>query len=236
MILEPVDVPMPTEGQPQICEDLQKALGDIERGAEERMEVLRGQKRALEIAAKKEKKTVLGHTEEAEEEEVTEIEKEEKQTSVVDPPRKRRTTKAETVLKEEQKKQFMADQERRWLEFTRGRYETRTKTKPSASLGAPVRSAAVTSTTTTTTATVSSLAEVTEEIDLEEAMVGKGDEEETGYEKRYKTTSEDRTDRSKARHKQREERSKNGKRWNLLNKKYRPRSPTDKNNYQNRHC
>ena len=173
------------------------------------MEVLRGRKRALEKAAKKERETVLGHAEEAEAEEVTEVEKEEKQIGVVDPPRKRRTTQPEVVLKEEQKKQFMADQERRWLELTRGRHETRPKTKPSASLGAPVRSVAVTSTTTTTTATVSSSAEVTEEIDLEEARVGKGDEEETGYEKRYKTTAEDRTDRSKARQKQKEERQRN---------------------------
>ena len=40
---------MPETGWPPISEDLQRALGDIECGAEERMEVLRGQKHALEM-------------------------------------------------------------------------------------------------------------------------------------------------------------------------------------------
>ena len=43
-------------------------------------------------------------------------------------------------------------------------------------------------------------------MDLEEVMHSQGDEEEDGYGKKYKTTSEDRTDRSAARAKQREER------------------------------
>ena len=197
---------MPATGQPPISKDLQRALGDIKRGAEERMEVLRGQKRALETGAKEEMKPVLGHIEKIEAEEVTEAEKEEQETGVVNPPRKDRTTQSVAVLKEAQKKQFMADQERRWLELTGGRYGPRPKPKASASLGAPVRSTAVTSTTTTTTATVSSTVEVGEEVDLEEAMLGQGDKEETGYGKRYKTTSEDRTDRSEARRKQKEER------------------------------
>ena len=69
-----------------------------------------------------------------------------------------------------------------------------------------MRSATVTSTTLTATATVSSLVEAEQEVNLEEAMHSQGDEEDDGYGKKCKTTSEDRTDRSVARAKQREER------------------------------
>ena len=93
----------------------------------------------------------------------------------------------------------MADQERRWLELMGGRYGPRPKPKASASLGAPVQ--------TTTAATVSSTTESAQEIDLEEAMQGH-EEEEGDYGRKYKTTSEDRTDRGAARAKQREEREK----------------------------
>ena len=111
---------MPATGRPPISEDLQRALGDIERGAEERMEVLRGQKRALETGTKEEMKPVLGHIEKVETEEVTEAEKEETETGMADPPQKRRMTQSVAALKDAQQKQFMADQERRWLELTGG--------------------------------------------------------------------------------------------------------------------
>ena len=120
MIIELVDPPMPETGQPPISKDLQRALGDIKRGAEERMEVLRGQKHALEMGKKEEMKPVLGHIEKIEAEEVMEVEKEGKETGVADPPRKRRTTQSVTALKEAQQKRFMADQEQRWLELTAG--------------------------------------------------------------------------------------------------------------------
>ena len=58
-----------------------------------------------------------------------------------------------------------------------------------------------------TAATVSSTMEAAEEIDLEEAMQGH-EEEEGDYGRKYKTTSEDRTDRGAARAKQKEKREK----------------------------
>ena len=42
LILDVVEPPIPVTKQPPISEDLQKALGDIERGAEQRMELLKG--------------------------------------------------------------------------------------------------------------------------------------------------------------------------------------------------
>ena len=65
-------------------------LADIQRGAEERLEVLKGQKRMLETGTKEDMKPVLGHIEKVEAEEVTEAEKGEMETGGVDPPRKRR--------------------------------------------------------------------------------------------------------------------------------------------------
>ena len=56
------------------------------------------------------------------------------------------------------------------------------------------------STTSTAMVTVSSSMEAEQEVDLEEAMHSQGDEEEGyGYSKKYKTTSDDRTDRNAAR-------------------------------------
>ena len=78
-------------------------------------------------------------------------------------------------------------------------------------MGAPVGSATVTSTPLTAMATVSSTVEAEQEVDLEEAMHSQGDEEESGYGKKYKTTSEDRTDRNAAMAKQREERERQEK-------------------------
>ena len=59
--------------------------------------------------------------------------------------------------------------------------------------------------TSTIMSTVSSTVEVEPEVDLEEAMQSQGDDDDDGYGKKYKTTSEDRTDRGIARAKQKEE-------------------------------
>ena len=162
------------------------------------MEELKGRKRELEAKAKEDTKPVIGHVELVEKKEA---EEEEKDDGGREPerPRKRRATQSVVSIQEERKKQFMADQERRWLELTGGRYGPRPKPKASASLGAPVQ--------TTTAATVSSTTEAAQEIDLEEAMQGH-EEEKDDYGRKYKTTSEDRTDRGAARVKQREEREK----------------------------
>ena len=120
LMLELVDPPIPATEHPPISEDLQKALGDIQCGAEERLEVLNGQKRMLEAGAQEEMKPVLGHIEKVEEEEVTETERKETETGDMDPPQKRRVTQSVGTLKEARQKQMMADQERRWLELTGG--------------------------------------------------------------------------------------------------------------------
>ena len=170
------------------------------------MEILKGRKHELEAGSKEDMKPVLGHIGKVETEQA-EVEEKEEEGGVQDRPRKRRATQSIATLKDERQKQFMADQERRWLELTGGRYGPRPKPKASASLGAPVRSATSTSTATTTAAAVSSTTEAGEEIDLEDAMQGQ-EEEEGDYGRKYKTTSEDRTDRGAARAKQREEREK----------------------------
>ena len=161
------------------------------------MELLKGQKHELEARSKEEMKPVLGHIETVEKEEV-EVEEKDEGDGGQDRPRKQRATQSIVTMKEERKKQFMADQEQRWLELTGGRYGPRPKPKASVSLGAPVRSATATSTVTTTAATVSSTTEAAEEIGLEETMQGQ-EEEEGDYGRKYKMTSEDRTDRGAAR-------------------------------------
>ena len=198
LILDVIEPPIPVTKQPPISEDLQKVLGDIEHGAEQRMELLKGRKRELEAKSKEEMKPVIGHIELAETEEA-EVEEKDDGDREQGQPRKRRTTQSIVSMKEERKKQFMADQERRWLELTGGCYRPRIKPKVSASLGAPVQ--------TTTAPTVSSTTEAAEEVGVEQEMQGH-EEEEGDYGRKYKTTSEDRTDRGAARVKQREEREK----------------------------
>ena len=95
-------------------------LGDIQCGAKERLEVLKGQKHMLEAGAQEEMKPVLGHIEKVEEEEVTEAERKEMETGDTDPPREHRVTQTVVALKEAREKQMMADQEQRWLELTGG--------------------------------------------------------------------------------------------------------------------
>ena len=83
----------------------------------------------------------------------------------------------------------------------------------SASLGAPpemTTTSTVMSTVTsmsaegTATATITSTTEG-EMVNLDEAMMNDGDDDDDTYGKKYRTTSEDRTDRSAARAKQKEE-------------------------------
>ena len=198
LILDVIEPPIPGKKQPPISEDLQKALGDIERGAEKRIEILRGWKREVEAKSKEEMKPVVGHIELVEKKELAEEEKDDGDGEQ-DRPRKRRVTQSVESAQEERRKRFMVDQEQRWLELTEGRYGTRSKPTASASLGAPVQ--------TTATAAASSAKETAEEVDLGVEKQGQ-EEEEDGYGRKYKTTSEDRTDRGAARAKQREEREK----------------------------
>ena len=75
LILDVVEPPIPGMKQPPISEDLQKALGDIERGAEKRIELLKGRKREAEAKSKEEMKPVVGHVELVEKKELAEEEK-----------------------------------------------------------------------------------------------------------------------------------------------------------------
>ena len=171
LILDVVEPPIPGTEQPPISEDLQKALGDIERGAEKRIEILRGRKREVEAKSKEEMKPVVGHIELVEKKELAE-EEEDDGDEEQELPRKRRATQSIESTQEERRKRFMADQEQRWLELTGGRYGPRPKPNASASLGAPVQ--------TTTTAAASSAKETAEEIDVGIEKQGQ-EEEEDGY-------------------------------------------------------
>ena len=124
-----------------------------------------------------------------------------------------------SALTEARRRENIVKQERRWLELTEGRKGSRA----SVSAAAPTRpkatstvmsasSSMVTSTgedlatkTTMASATVSSAVSGEPLRDLEAAMLSQGDDDNDAYTKKYKTTSEDRTDRGAARSKQREE-------------------------------
>ena len=105
--------------------------------------------------------------------------------------------------------------EKKTLELTQGCKSS----TASVSSGAPTETmikSTVTSTMSsmgaegTATATISSTMEG-EMVDLEEAMMSQGDDNDDRHSKKYRTTSEDRTDRSVARAKQKEEHKKQEK-------------------------
>ena len=127
-------------------------------------------------------------------------------------PRKWRATQSIASLKDAKRRENITKQEQRWMELTEGHKSS----TASASLGAPTE-VTTTSTVTSTvssvgakgmaTATVSSTMEG-DTVDLEEAMMSQGDDDDDGYGKKYRTTSKDRTDRSAVRAKQKEAREK----------------------------
>ena len=71
---ELVDPPVPAKAYPVMSKDLQKALGDIQHGAEEQLKVLKDQKRKLETGTQEEMKPVLGHIKMWEDEKVAKME------------------------------------------------------------------------------------------------------------------------------------------------------------------
>ena len=123
------------------------------------------------------------------------------------------------ALTEARRRENIAKQERCWLELTEGRKGS----GASASAVAPTRPKATSTVTSASSsivtsmgedlamkmtmalATVSSTVSGEPPIDLEAAMLSQGDDDDDAYTKKYKTTSEDRTDRGAARAKQREE-------------------------------
>ena len=199
-----VDPPVPAKAHPVMSEDLQKVLGDIQCGAEQWLEVLKDQKRKLQTGTQVEMKPVLGHIEMVEGKKVAKMEEEETETGDTgEPPFKHRVIQSIAALKEAKHKENISQQEQRWIELTQ-RWQGSGSTA-SASAGAPASSSTVTSTTLTTMLTVGSTVEAEQEVDLEEVMHSQADEEDDGYGKRYKTTSQDRMDRGAARAKQKEE-------------------------------
>ena len=124
--------------------------------------------------------------------------------------RKRRVTQSIVSIRDAKRKENIEKQERRWFALAVK------KTTTSASLGAPPEAM---ETTTETPAANSLGAEGTAPtvvtstmeggmVDLEAAMLSQGDDDDDVYGKKYQMTSEDRTDRSAARAKQKEDREK----------------------------
>ena len=83
--------------------------------------------------------------------------------------------------------------------------ETTATSTVMSTVSSTVTSTSGSTTMTTAMAMVSSTMEIEPAVDLEEAMMSQGNEDDNAYSKKYKTTSEDRTDRGVARAKQKEE-------------------------------
>ena len=193
--------------------DLQAALGAIERGAEERLEILRYKKRQLK--ASETKPQLVGHVEVDEKGELLKIEAEpeEPDEGTEGGGKKRWVTQSVASIRDAKRKENIKKQERRWFALAVK------KSTASASLGAPLEAME----TTTETAAASSLGAegmaptvVTSTmegdiVDLEAEMLSQGDDDDDVYGKKYCTTSEDRTDRSEARAKQKEDHEKQEK-------------------------
>ena len=206
-----VDPPEQSKGHAVMSPDLQVALGTIERGAEERLEMLRDRKRQLE--ASDTKPQLVGHVEVDEEVELLKIEAEPEEPdegTESGGASKRWVTQSIASLRDTKWKKNIEKQENRWFALV-GK-----KSTASASLGTPLEAVE----TTTETAAASSLgaegtapAVVTsttegDTVDLEAAMLSQGDDDDDIYGKKYLMTPEDRTGRSAARAKQKADREK----------------------------
>ena len=175
------------------------------------MEILRAKKQQLGMGEVEIKLVLVGHVEL---DEGGGPQKEETEAGEPDDgmegeiPCKWRATQSIASLKDAKRRENIMKQEQRLMELMVGRKSS----TASASLGAPT---AVTTTSTVTstvssvgakgtaTAMVSSTMEG-DTVDLEEAMMSQGDDDNDRYGKKYQTTSKDKTDRSAARAKQKE--------------------------------
>ena len=86
LIIEIVDPPVPTGRHPIMSPDLEKALGAIQRGAEEHLEVLRNQIKNFEAGESSDMKPVLGHLEFVDEGDGVKSEKQEPETGELGEP------------------------------------------------------------------------------------------------------------------------------------------------------
>ena len=172
---------------------LQAALVLIQCEAEERLEVIRDKQRQLQMTEPVEMKPVVGHVEVVKKDEDDDTELADTGPGAESEP-KCRVTQSVAALKDMKRKEHMALQEQRWQELMQGHKDT----------GASASASVGTSVTATTSTSAGGEAELA--LDLEEAMLSQGDEEGDAYRKKYKTMKEDRTDRSEACAKQKEER------------------------------
>ena len=152
-----VNPPIPSTAHAVMSPDLQAALGTIQRGAQERLEILKDRKRQLEmgeVETKPETKLkLIGHVELDES-----GEPQKKEAKLEEPagetegeiPCRRRVTQSVAALKDAKRKENIAKQEQWWIELTEG---CRRPTA-SASLGALTEM----TTTSTMTSTMSSTA------------------------------------------------------------------------------
>ena len=209
-----VDLSEQPAAHPVMSADLQAVLGAIQRSAEEQLEVLKDKKHQLEAGDTKPK--LVGHVELDEKGELLKIEAEPEEpdegTEGGGAP-KRWVTQSIVSIRDAKRKENIEKQERQWFALTGNR------STASASLGAPTE-AMVTMTETAAASSVgaegmapTAVASTTEgdTVDLEAAMLSQGDDDDDVYGKKYRTTSEDRTVRSAARVKQKEDREKQEK-------------------------
>ena len=158
----------------------------------------------------------MGHVEADEEGELLKIEAETEELDdgmEGDGARKQRVTQSIVLIRDAKQKENIEKQERRWFALA-GK-----KSTTSASLGAPTEAMEMTTGTIAASSTgmegaATSAVGLTTEghtVDLEAAMLSQGDDDDDVYGKRYLTTPEDRTDRSVARVKQKEDREKQEK-------------------------
>ena len=120
-------------------------------------------------------------------------------------PHKWRVTQSRVALKDAKRKENIAKQEQRWMELTEGRKGLgasasvgATTSTVTSTVSSTVTSTSESTTTTMATAMVSSTMEGEPTVDLEEAMMSQGDDNDDTYSRKYKTMSEDRTDRGAA--------------------------------------
>ena len=212
-----VDPPVPSTAHALMGLDLQVALGTNQRGAEEWLEILKDRKQQLEMGEVEMKLKLIGHVEldEGGEPQKKEAEAEEPDDGTEGKiPHKRRVTQSVVALKDARRKENVAKQEQRWMELTEGHKSS----TAGASLGAlpEMTTTTVMSTVSsvgsqdTATATISSTTEG-DTVDLEAAMMRQGDKDDDTYGKKYRTMPEDRTDRSVAWARQKEEHEKQEK-------------------------
>ena len=119
-MLELEDPPVPSMTHPVMSVDLQEALGAIQHGAEERLEVLKDKKQKLEMGDL-EMKPVLGHIEFEEGGDSSKVEEEEPDDGKEGKtPHKQRVTHSVVALKDAKRRDNISKQEKRWMELKQG--------------------------------------------------------------------------------------------------------------------